>query len=1084
MCVLKGRMDMRGLKLHRLLDTSIWIKLLVIFFLFSSTLDAQIKNLHFNMLTSDDGLVSNGINYVFEDNVGFIWFGTNAGLNKYSGYDFKLYVHIPNDSNSLINNNILAIVEEKSSGNLFVGTKEGLSYFDQSVERFINFKQMSGFSINALKYDQNNNLWIGSTQGLFRMNKDGSFKHFPQSDSNDGSILNESVNSIEIQDSKNLWIGTLKGLYRFDMDSGTFTHHTKTPNVVNVISLTKDSKNNLWVASDLWGLYLMKPNGFEEEMTKYSKENGYLLNNRIHGISEDVNGGLYLADRDGGLIYFDPMKNKVSFFVPDLYNTQSLSNKALTSIVLTSKNILWLGTFNGGVNYVDFNRKQFEHYKFNFKADGIFNNNIRSAFQDSEGIIWIGTKESGGLSRFNREKGTFKNYKTIKNDASSFQDEYVFSINELDKNNLLIGTFKKGLAIFNKKTERFRHFMMNENDSNAIVSNRVYAIHKDKQGTFWIGISNSSKESGVVSTFNPQNYKFTPVPGIEMVRCFYDENDELLWMGTMNNGLYLYNTVTGQKQHFLSNLKDSTSIGSNSITGLVKNNQGNLWIATDGGGLSVMDKKTRKCKVFNTENYLPTDRIFGLQIDNAQNVWLSTDIGLIRFNPSDKEVLVYDASDGLQGKEFSSYVSLKTDNGEMLFGGNNGFNLFNPELISKNTFKPNVVLTDFKLFNKSVEIGKEGSPLTKSISQTDKIVLNHKQSVIRFEFTALNFTSSEKNSYTYRLEGFDEDWIYVGNKKEAGYTNLPAGDYVFRVKAANNDNVWNNEGASIVVIVKAAWYNTWLFRILAIFFVLAIFINFYRRRTKVLKKNQRILEQKVEEAVNAVKLRNEKLEEARQKNASIITDVKSKLGQASVELLEATNSQASTIEEISASMKQMADVINLNAKSAEDMYANANSVKTDAQTSVDIVKKTAGSIEKITQGLGFVTNFARITNLLSLNAAVEAARAGEHGRSFAVVANEVKKLADQSRDVTVSILKDTNSGMELSKEANEKMMELQVYIASIVDLIYKIRQSSQEQSSEATSVNNAIQQVSVYINQTAQLAEKLDSAIKALSVDD
>ncbi len=1075
---------MGGVKFYRLWNTTIGIKLLVIFFLFSSALNAQKKALHFNILTSDDGLISNGINCVFEDSVGFIWFGTNAGLNKYSGYDFKLYVHNANDSNSLINNNILAIVEEKSSGNLFVGTEEGLSYFDRSVERFINFKQMSGFSINALKYDQNNNLWIGSREGLFRMHNNGTFKRFTHNDDDDGSIVNDVVYSIEIQDSKHLWIGTEKGLDLLDIDSGTFAHHNKTSNIVNVINTTKDSNNNLWVACEFSGLYLMKPNGFNEEMTKYSKENGYLLNNRIIGISEDKKGGLYLADRDGGLIYFDPINDQVSFFVPDLYNAQSLSNKGLTSIVLTTNNTLWLGTYSGGVNFVDFNRKQFEHYKFNFKADGIFNNNIRSAYQDSEGIIWIGTKEGGGLSRFNREEGTFKNYKTIKNDPSSLQDEYVFSINELDKNNLLIGTFKKGLAIFNKKTERFRHFMMNENDPNAIVSNRVYAIHKDKKGTFWIGTSNSSKESGVISKFNPQNYKFTPVPGIEMVRCFYDETDELLWMGTLNNGLYLYNTVTGQKQQFLSDIKDSTSIGNNKITGLIKDNKGNLLIGTDGGGLSLMDKETRKCKVYNTENYLPTDRIFGLQIDNSKNVWLSTDIGLIRFNPSDNEVLVYDASDGLQGKEFSSYVSLKTDNGEMLFGGNNGFNLFNPELINKNTIKPNVVLTDFKLFNKSVEIGEEESPLTKTISQTDKIVLNHTQSVIRFEFTALNFTSSEKNSYAYQLEGFDEDWIYVGNNREAGYTNLPAGDYVFRVRASNNDNVWNNEGASVHVIVKAAWYNTWLFRILAIIFVLAMFINFYRRRTQSLKRNQRILEQKVEEAVNTVKSRNEKLEEARQKNVSIIADVKSKLGQASVELLNATNSQASTIEEISASMKQMADDINLNAKSAEDMYANATSVKSDAQTSVDIVKKTVDSIEKITQGLGFITDFARITNLLSLNAAVEAARAGEHGRSFAVVANEVKKLADQSRDVTVSILKDTNSGMQLSKEANEKMMELQVYIASIVDLIYKIRQSSQEQSSEAISVNSSIQQVSVYINQTAQLAEKLDSAIKALSVDD
>jgi uncharacterized membrane-anchored protein YhcB (DUF1043 family) len=385
--------------------------------------------------------------------------------------------------------------------------------------------------------------------------------------------------------------------------------------------------------------------------------------------------------------------------------------------------------------------------------------------------------------------------------------------------------------------------------------------------------------------------------------------------------------------------------------------------------------------------------------------------------------------------------------------------------MKENTNIPKVIITDFQLFNKQVKIGIPNSPLTKNITQTKNLTLTHKQSVITFGFVALSFKSSEKNRYAYYMEGFDKNWIEAGTKREASYTNLPADDYVFRVKASNNDGIWNEEGTYINITILPPWWEAWWFRTLCITFVATIIIGYSRYRTKKLKENQK------------------KLEEAQVKLSSIMTDVKKELGKASVELLDATNSQASTIQQISTSIEQMTREINDNATNAVQMFNNAQNIEKDTEDSVGIVTETVTSIENITQGIGYISEFARTTNLLSLNAAIEAAKAGVHGRAFSVVANEVKKLADQSQEMAINIKNLSESGLTLSHEAKLKIHELQEYISGIVGLIAQIRESSENQSHEASNINEAVQQILSYVNRTAQLAEKLDTAINSLSVD-
>ncbi len=1048
------------------------------------TVRSQTNNLYFQNITSEDGLASNRVNCIYEDKTGFLWFGTQDGLNRYNGYKIEVYRNDPNDTTTIVNNIVTAILEENSSGNLWIGTEGGLCYLNLSTQKFKRFNATMGDTLNTLFYDQQNTLWAGSTKGLYKYNGDNTFTVVRHEKDNRNSLITNAVYAIEQFDKNSLLIGTEYGLNLFDTQDFSVKYHTATNDVGHIQCIKRTSSNDFWVGTYHKGMFRMRGKDFDRPMDHYNKEKGYLLNDRVQEIIEDKKQNLYIADRDGGLIYLDIKEDIVYKYTTDLYNPNSINSKALRSMMLSASGSLWIGTYNSGINYVDSKRKKFEHYKFNFKEDGLINNNTRSMFEDCEGNIWIGTKEGGGLSKFNRKKGTFKHYKTDRNNPYSLQDDYIFSINEIDSRYLLVGTYKKGLAIFDKSTERFNHYYHNKDNPSSISTNTVYSIYKDSEGVIWIGTFGISGSLGYLNIFDPGSRTFRAIKEIQQVRCFCEENPNEIWLGTLNKGLFLYNKLNGKLTPFCGDDNGSGKVSSRNIISMTKDNKGNLWVGTDGRGLWMLEAETRKCTVFNEENGFPNNRILGVKIDDHNNLWLSTGIGILKFNPEIRDVETYDVNDGLQGTQFESYVSLKTSSGEMLFGGRNGFNIFHPDEIVDNKDAPPVVITDLKLFYETVKVGTSGSPLEKSISHTENLVLNHKQGVFTFEFVALNFTSPEKNQYKYMMEGFDEKWIDAGNKHEATYTNLPAGDYVFRVKASNNDGVWNEEGTSINITIMPPWWASWQFRLIALMLILAGVVYFLRSRSQKQKEIQKSLEAQVAKATEEVKNRNSRLEEARGKLSNIMNDVKTELGKASEELLEATTSQASTIEEVSSSIDQMSKDIKENADSARSMFENAQKIEKDANSSVAIVTKTVDAIENITESIKFISEFAQTTNILSLNATIEAAKAGQYGKSFGVVANEVKKLADQSQGVAKNIQEISESGLELSHEASSKIVELQNYIKSIVQLIDQIRESSQNQSYEASNVNQAIQQISTYINRTAQLAEKLDTAINTLSLDE
>lgn len=827
----------------------------VVFFLFFLLqVTGQVQSLYFKHITKDDGLSSNKVLCITQDKTGFMWFGTEDGLTRYDGTSFEIFRNNPEDTFSLTNNYVNCVLEDLSDGNLWVGTNKGLNYFNKASYRFEqNFKNYPGEKIitegliQAVFIDHNKNLWVGTNVGVYVYfgNNDIPVAYKPNTSK---KISGNSVRCI-MEDSKgNLWIGTNAGVEKFDWKTKTFTTYPIINERVAVLSISEDSKHNLWVSTNSHGVFRMSGN----VITRYCKENGRLRDNKVQGILEDDKGKILLAVRDGGgLYYLDPQTDKIEIFSPDVHEPGSISSGTLLSLYRDKFSNIWIGTWRNGLDLIEKNRKPFLHYKINFKPDGLINNYVRSVFQDSDGDIWIGTRDNGCLSKFDPKTGKFVHYKSIPKDNASLSSSYVLAIGEAKTGMLLVGTFNGGLNLFDKKTGKFTHYLHNPADTTSLFVNNVYAVFKDRYDTLWIATVNR------MQIFDIRTRKFKLFEGASYIRCIIDYSEDEMYFGG-SDGLCLYNRKKRTITNYLPKRDDPSSLSHQAITGIAKDSYGNLWISTFGGGLNHFDTKTKKFKAYTVKNGLPNNLACAVLVDNKNKVWVCTTNGLSKFDPVTLKFRNYNVSDGLQGNEFERYVGLKTKDGHLIFGGSNGFNNFFPDSIKDNPVIPRVVITGLKLFNKQVTVIEPGSPLKEHISVSRKLTLNHKQSVITFEFSAINFSSPEHNQYAFKLEPLETDWNYTGNQHSATYTSLPSGDYVFKVKASNNDGIWNERPVSLAVkVLPPPWKSWWAYLGYTIFVCSIIYflIKEYniRRDFKLKMEISRIEKEKLEE-LNRIKL--------------------------------------------------------------------------------------------------------------------------------------------------------------------------------------------------------------------------------------
>jgi len=852
---------------------------LLMLFILPLSLVAQNGQLKFKKITIDDGLSQSSANCILQDRSGFIWIGTQDGLNLYYGHGFTHFKYLPGETNCLSDNNVICICED-NSGMIWLGTYGGgLNRLDPKTRQFKVFRHdpedpdsLIENHINSLCFDDSGLLWIATQNGLDCFNPHTEkFRHYQIGSVNTGGDVPGQINSIFKDRQGNMWIGSSDGLKRKNYDTKTFTHFRHDPSGKNSLSdnsvygICEDSNGKIWLATEFGGLNRYDPvtEKFDRFIQESSEPDG-LSHNNTRCVHIDRSGMLWIGTWGDGLNRYDPGMDTFTHYRRIPNDASSLGDNRVSCIFEDSAGIIWVGTLGGGISLYDPLEQNFDLYMCDpLDLNSLSGNDIRAIHEDSEGFLWLGTYS--GLNRYDPSTEKFMHYKHNPLQSYSISSNLVYAIGEDHAGNLWIGTQGGGLNRFDRGSGKFIRYKSDPEDSRSLSDNRVNVVYADHLGVLWVGTWNG------LSFFNPvldgfvhyqENSEDEESLSDNDVREIYEDGRGRLWIGTRNGGLNLFDRESQKFQRFLHDPQNPDSLSDNRIFCIHEDRSGFIWIGTRGGGLNRYDPDSGHFDSYSEADGLPNNVVYGILEDEEGNLWISTNSGLAEFNPDTENFRVFEVSDGLQSNEFNFGAYHQNRSGRMYFGGISGLNVFDPEKIQNNVFVPSIVLTDYQIFNRSVPIcPQNGSEicLPKFIAYQDSVEITYRDKVISFEFASLHYSHPEKNEYAYILEGIDKEWNYVGNRHFASYTHLPPGSYVFRVKGTNNDGVWNDQGASLNISVVPPFYMTWGFRIVAFIIAGGFLLAFFQVRTYTMRQRNKELENRVIERTSELKEANEEL---------------------------------------------------------------------------------------------------------------------------------------------------------------------------------------------------------------------------------
>lgn len=829
--------------------------LLILFTVAISHVAAQKQQLVFHHITSDQGLSQNHGMAILQDHKGFMWFGTKDGLNKYDANQIIIYKHDPLDSTTLSNSDITSLFEDANK-NLWVGTRKGVNVYDREKDNFKRIPLESTFSDNiiyTIGRDAQNDIWIGADSGLYFF--DMVKKSFNQ------YLKGIGVTCLSDDGRGNLWIGTREhGLYFFDRKKQTFKNYPlkkemlqNYPQTGLMSSIIEDISGNLLIST--WGsgliLFDRKKDAFTTTYTHNVNDPESISKDIIYVTYKDSKGRIWMGTENGGLNLFNPQKGTFQRYLHDPCDKRSLSNNSVSAIYEDVSGTIWVGVHRGGINYYNPKTEKFTLYQQTVCRPGISHNNTKAFCEARDGKIWIAT-DGGGITVFDPRRDTFSYFRHNPKDRGTIGSDVILSLYEDKEGTMWAGTYLEGLAKYDGRTKKFTHYKHDPLNKNSLSNNNVWNIAEDSHGNFWVGtreggLNLMDRKSG---TFTRYEFDKSVAKSISnnVVNSIYEDSKKNLWIGT-ENGLNLFDPENNGFIRFYAGAGQG-NLSSDNILTIFEDRSGRLWVGTENG-LNLFDQKKGTSRVISKKSGLPNNVIQAVLEDDHNNLWVSTLGGLSQVEHASNKIRNYTMSDGLQGHEFIQNAAIKTRDGQMIFGGINGFNLFHPDSVTVNTFMPPVYITGFQLFNEPVGTGND-SPLQKHITETKEITLSYKQSIIAFEFAALNYIQPEKNQYAYRMDAFDKDWNYPGTRNRAGYTNLNPGKYVLRVKASNNDNLWNEAGTSLTLIITPPFWNTPWFKTLAGLLILASVYSVYLIKTYQIKEENKRLEARVHERTRMI----------------------------------------------------------------------------------------------------------------------------------------------------------------------------------------------------------------------------------------
>ena len=825
----------------------------------------------FQRISSEDGLSQMYVSAILQDSQGFLWVGTKDGLNRYDGRRFTVFHHIPFDPNSL-SCDFITVIREDSQGYLWIGTAEhGVDRFDPDRERFVQIchdpddpEGLNGDAVSDIAFGQDGSVWVATAgSGLTHLVPAGPagsltgaashgficrrYRHNPGDPS---SLSSDFVRSLRVDSWGRLWIGTDRGLDVRRADPGRsggrdsfqrITLQDSTRPDLSVLAICEDQGGSLWLGTQK-GLY------------RYAMDSGRLVHfaNQTPGLPQQLAtlraiwaappdgtpwGGKLWLGYFGGLAIFDPSTGVFSYPLHLKDDPRSLSAGSIISIFQDRGGVVWLGSNGHGLNKFDPISVRFSHPEQYFiGADsGILltqDLSVRSFglnVVNGEETLWIGAR---GIFQVNRRAGWFR--RVIP--SYPLGTGIVFSILAEADGTAWFGT-GQGLFRYEPAKKAFAHFDTGLFDTGGAVDNRIFKVFRDRRGRLWVITTRT------LGLFDPGTgrilhywYDSRPVhPSDEPIfPAVHEDRDGCLWLGT-RAGLVVFDPAARSFiRRYTHKPSHSQGLAMNEIHAVEPDpvDPGRyLWLGTGGGGLDRLDRQTGLVAHFTEKDGLPNNCIYGILADKAGNLWLSTNQGLCVFNPRTRACRVYDIHDGLQSNEFNGGACFKSPRGEMFFGGIHGYNAFFPEQIAVNRYAPPVVITELLINNQRVGVGTPASPLRKPVYRTREIVFSHTDRIITFRFAALGFSNPLQTQYAYKMDNFDRNWSNIGPRQTAMFTNLAPGEYVFRVKCANDDGIWNDREAAIrMVILPPPWKTWWAYTLM----VVAVFgVLFVLRRYEI-----------------------------------------------------------------------------------------------------------------------------------------------------------------------------------------------------------------------------------------------------------
>lgn len=825
------------------------LKLFLIFLLggLAFAISGQELKYRSDLVTRENGLSNSVVTCITKDKYGFIWFGTWNGLNRYDGYELKIFHHNPKDTNSLSNGNINTIFEDRE-GDLWIGTDYGLNSYNQITGNFKRYTfQASDFTIQNINeiigivQDIEGNLWIGSRGvGITSLNKKTGVSHHYRNGFSDQS---NNVNALlaDNLDDRYLWIGTSDGLFRFSIPSKSFEKITGEDlnEGVSVQSITQDVNGNLYLGT--WGNGLIKLNRANKRFSFFNTGNSdpeNFRNSIIQTMAMQDRYHLVLNVRGRGLIRLNISNGNIDN-LDDESIQADLKNKMITSIYCDPVGILWTGTLHEGVVKIVPIINSFNHYTAS-QDDQVFKNGggVAAILEDSKGYLWLGTR-FGGLICINRKSQEKKTYNL---NNSSISSNSILSLLETIENKeqvIWIGTDRGGLNRFEPASGKFMIFKRQDETGSGPSSNSISSIVQYDRDHLLLGTRDRDKGEGL-DVFDLRTGRFVNLRNVcgdtaslgsdDVNRIFKDKLGKV-WVGTRNGGLneFVIKDIDAAKPEdigyfvrYTNDPDNPRSLNDNTVYALFDDAENNLWVGTNGGGLSRLNRKLNEFSPGPFHEYLNDNIIYGILGDNHGNLWVSTSRGIIVFNPESGRIHRFDKYKGIKENAFIYGSYFKSASGEMFFGGIEGCHSFYPDSIRINLRVPEINITSLSFSGKKGV--KSVTELTgKSVLASRLVQLPYNQNNFSLSFSSLDFSMPAQNMYKYMLEGYDQDWIATdASRRYVNYTNLRPGKYVFRVIGSNSDNVWNHEGTAVTFIIRPPFWGTNLFIILMILLIAVI----------------------------------------------------------------------------------------------------------------------------------------------------------------------------------------------------------------------------------------------------------------------